>query len=155
MSTTGLDTLENLDFAKGAVKLTHIGPQTGPVNTVIAHLPDYTPPMSLFQRFQQDGSSYSNDDLPTLLTFSVTQAELRRIFGIASRLWAEENNRTGDPSLSLTAVAETDAGPQGKQLLFNYAGGVDLYRELPSALEPGNTAGRNALQKQGAAYSSS
>jgi hypothetical protein len=155
LSTTGRVQFDNSYFEQGAAKLTHIGPQTGPVNTVVAHVLDSLPPMSLFRRFEEGGPSYNNDELPTLLTFSVTQAEFRRMLEIAARLWENERNRCGDPSLSFTAVAETAGGPQGTQLLFNYEGGVALHRALPSALEPGNVAGKNALQRQRAAYSPS
>jgi len=138
---------------RGAAKLTHVGPQTGPVSTIVLHVPDYQPSIPAFRTLEQHGLSYNNDDLPILMNVPVTPQEFRCILEIAGELWSDEQNRQGHPSLSFTAIANSPAGLQGTQLLFNHDGGVALHRALPAALDASNVSGRDALERQCRAYS--
>jgi hypothetical protein len=129
-----------------------VGEQTGPVSTVVIQVFDYLPVLSAFERFQTRGLSYDNDHLPAILNFSVEHQEFRRILDVTANVYEQERYRSGHPSLSFTAIADAAAGLQGRELLFNYDGGVALHRALLSAVDSTNGIGHLVLRKQRAAY---
>jgi hypothetical protein len=149
-----LGTLIQLDDARlgrAAAKLTHIGEQTGPVLTVVIAAYTSLPTLGGFRRWHTAGNLYGNDELPQILHFSVTTAELRRLLEAAEQTWQAMSH--GSPSLSFTVCADTPEESLGAELLFTQQGGVKLHHALRGALDSTNRIGQIALSRQAdAAY---
>jgi len=148
MPLAALLQLDETRLRRAVAKLTHVGPQTGPVNTVVIQVYSFLPSLELFQSLRTAGLSYTNDELPFILNFSVAPDEFRRIVAEAGRVWQATHQAGGQPSLSFTALADTPEGLQGGELLFSHSAGVALHQALNAVLDPVNGIGRVVLEKQ-------
>ena len=146
-----LDTLLQFDDSRmrlAAAKLTHVGPQTGPLATVVIQTCFYLPSVAKFLSFRRSGLSYANDDLPEISNFSVSPSEFRRMLSAAKHVWESNDQQANKPSLSFAAMVEAPEGIQGTELLFTYEGGVALHRALAGAIDQDNKIGQMVLQRQ-------
>src|SRR5262249_15978111 len=105
---------------RAAIKLTHVGEQTVPVMTIVIHAHYYFPKMDVFRQFQA-GTSYANDTLDEILTFTVSPDECRRIVECASRA---RKNVESSYALSITVVIMSSDGVKGHQTLLSQKAGV-------------------------------
>jgi len=151
MALESLIQLDDARLGRAAVKLTHVGEQTGPVLTVIVAAYTHLPKLESFRPWHTAGNAYGNDELPNILHFSVTPADLRRVLEAAEQSW--QARKQGAPSLAFTAYADTPEGPLGAELIFTQPGGVALHRTLRGTLGSANRIGQLALGRQAdAAY---
>lgn len=137
-----------------ALKLTHVGEQTGPVPTVVVQVYFYLPSLEKFRSFQSPGVSYVNDELPTILNFATSPDEFSRALEKTDQV--RKTASQGQPSLSFVTIVDAPEGIKGAEILFTYDGGVELHRALADAIDQDNKIGQLVLQKQReAAYTAS
>jgi len=148
ITRVGLDELAACDesvLKRSAVKMTHVGEQTGPVLTILISSLYYLPKMELFGGLRGDGLAYPNDSLPFLMHFSVTPREISRVLSVGfgfSRVPAQ-----GPPSLVFSALVVTE-GVLGDEFSLGLADAKRLHAALPAALDEGNGVGRAILAMQ-------
>ena len=145
-NNVSIETLLALDetrLQRAAIKLTHVGEQTEPVATLVIQSYHYLPALENFKSWQTAGLSYANDELPLIFNFSVSPPELKRVLEAAKQVSA---STSGQASLSFTAVVDEPEGIQGTEVLFNYESGVELYRQLATAIDADNKIGQTVLR---------
>lgn len=147
MSVDMIIRFEDARLQRAAIKLTHVGEQTVPVNTIVMQVYSWLPSLEKFRSWRTEGISYGNDGLPIMLNFSIVPGEFRKSLGEAQRVFAAA--ATGErPSLSFAAIVDTPEGVQGAELLFSYEGGVALHQALAGAIDRDNKIGQMVLQRQ-------
>ncbi len=146
--------LEQSRLQRAAIKLTHMGEQTEPVGTIIMQSYYYLPSLEIFRALRNPRLPYENDELPIILNFSITPAEIKVVLEEAQRVRDSVDDPGDSPSLSFTVLIDAPEGIQGAELLFSYKGGVVLHRALAGAIDQDNKIGQMILHNQrDAAYS--
>ena len=133
---------------RAAAKLTHVGPQTGPVVSIVISSFYYLPTLELFRSFQDLDASHFNDTLPTVGIFSVSPHEFQRLIEAAQGVCSSARRERENPALSFTAVLDTPEGRIGDGFLLSQKDGVELHRALAAALDPTNGIGQSVLRLQ-------
>ena len=133
---------------RAAAKLTHVGEQTIPVSTIVIQVYYYLPSLNVFSSLHTSGISYSNDELPIILNFSVSPQEFRCILEEANRVWNSIQEMGGQPSLSFAVVVDTPDQLEGQEILLTYNSGVALHHALSAALDRTNGVGHTVLKIQ-------
>lgn len=142
--------VDDTRLRRAALKLTHMGEQTGPVLTVVIQSCFYLPSIRTF-RALATGSSYGNDDLPVIANFSVGVEQLRRLFAAVASVRAD-GAVAAAPALSVTALVDTPEGLEGAERLFPPAAAAQVHAALAAALDAGNAVGHEVLKRQRATY---
>ncbi len=125
-------------------KLTYIGRQTEPITTVafstLTHLID----MEAFKPLRSPGVSYANDELPSIMSFTVTAQEFQRILRGMAGLPAVRAGRRNGAYLSLMLVNDTPEG-FGLEILLDRDDGRRLVATVEGSLTPENGIGLKVL----------
>lgn len=154
LSLSRLMSYDESMLRRSAVKITHIGEQTGPVLTIVIAVYYYIPSISLFQSYSSNATTYSNDKLPYITHFTVSPHEFSRILKVGLQM--EELGLNTDPSLSFTVVVDTPDGSEGKEILFGFNDAKHFHLLLDGAIDSSNGVGKKILAMQrNAAYSQS
>lgn len=138
-------------LASGQAKITYLGVQTKPIASVVFHAEGFNLSMDDFIEVQPTPTPYPNDTLPYTRVFTVMPAELRRmLLAVEPVITAEDAGRESE-FLSFTVVREERSRVTGSEYRIGPEAAPTFYRALLDALDPGNTAGRAAIEMQFAA----
>jgi len=125
-----------------------VGEQTEPIGTIVMQTYYYLPSIEDFSPLRTSGLSYTNDELPMILNFSITPKELDPILQLAEFVWNSSGREGHSPSLSFSTIVNSPEGIQGAELLFSYEGGVALHQALAGAIDRDNKIGQMILRRQ-------
>ena len=129
-------------------KLTHVGEQTRPVSSIFMNVYYHLPELDAFKVLRTPGISYVNDELPTILNFSITPGEFRSMVKAVNDIGTSGEET---PSLSVAVIVFLSERAEGVELLFTREGGIAVHKALGGALDPTNGIGSAVLNLQRAA----
>lgn len=136
------------ELASGQAKITYQGKQSRPIPTVVFHAQDHDVSMEDFTEVQSTPEPYSNDVLPYTAVFAVTPAELQRMLVAVEPVVTAVDAVGRGGFLAFTVVRRERSRVTGSEWEVGRDAAPAFYRALIGALDPGNTAGRAALERQ-------
>jgi hypothetical protein len=122
------------------VKLTFVGFQEKPVQTVVFTSPTNTVDVGKFAPFQQPGINYANDNFPPV-TFSAAPTELQAVIQEAGKVPAVmAGGVAAEPYISFSLFNIVGGVDKAFEVILNQTDGIALFQALRTALA-GNRTG--------------
>ena len=147
MKTSVLDATE-AQLRRAQAKLTFLGPQTKPIPSIVLFTEGYAPSLDAFVPYHRSRRTYAVDDLPYTLRLAVSSAELMRMLRAAKALLVGPTS-SGPELVSFTVVNETPSRA-GEEFVIQESVVERFYKAAIGALDPKNSAARQALSAQAA-----
>lgn len=147
MAKSVLDATEDqLKSAQG--KISYLGEQTIPVLTVAFAATGHKLVLNRFLDVQRARKPYANDALPSLLQFSVTPAEFRRMLSAVKPIFTSTGAGGDTRFISFGIIYQTEVGFEGREFQIGPAAAKVFYKKLIAALDTTNQPGLQALTRQ-------
>lgn len=140
---------ENMTLAQLAtlqIKLTYLGPQSEPIETVAFTATGNTLNLALFRPFERSGFSYANDKGP-INSFTASPAQLQTVIADVGQL-PNVTAGTVSPSPYLSfALLNTVGGTQAFEAILSTTDATALFGKLSAALA-GDSSGARLVSQQ-------